>query len=88
MESRWYNLIIMDKNIIIKLQEAFSEIFNYEIKDSEFKNLKMGDFSDWDSMGHYTFLLAIEDKFNLRFSTQQLTDLTSISEIIDFLKSM
>ena len=42
----------------------------------------MGDFDDWDSMGHYAFLLAIEDKFGIRFSTQELTDLNSISEIL------
>jgi acyl carrier protein len=65
-----------------KLKEVFFEIFGQIDSETDFTKVKMGDFADWDSMGHYAFLLAIEDKFGIRFSTQELTDLNSISEIL------
>ena len=65
-----------------KLKEVFFEIFGQIYSEVDFTKIKMGDFADWDSMGHYAFLLAIEEKFGIRFSTQELTDLNSISEIL------
>ena len=64
------------------LKEVFSKTFGQVGSENDFIQLKMGDFADWDSMGHYAFLLAVEDKFGIRFSTQELTDLNSINEIL------
>ena len=75
----------MKNNLENDLKEVFSEIFGQVDNETDFTQVKMGDFSDWDSMGHYAFLLAVEDKFGIRFSTRELTDLNSINEILNTL---
>ncbi len=41
--------------------------------------------STWDSVRHLTLMTAIEERFNIIFSADQMMDLTSVSAIIDAL---
>jgi acyl carrier protein len=77
----------MKNNFENELKEVYFEIFGKVDNETNFTQVKMGDFAGWDSMGHYAFLLAVEDKFGIRFSTQELVDLNSINEILKTLNS-
>ena len=59
---------------------------NAEIKNN-INNLKMGDFKEWDSLGNFNLLLAIEDSYNVRFSPEEIIEINSISQIYEYLKS-
>ncbi len=39
----------------------------------------------WDSVRHLTLMTAIEERFNVIFSADQMMDLTSVSAIVDAL---
>jgi len=41
----------------------------------------MGDFDEWDSLGNFNLILAIETEFQIQFEMDDLENLTSISEI-------
>ena len=41
----------------------------------------MGQVKGWDSLGNLNFLLKIEEKFKIRFSIEQMSELKSIEEI-------
>ena len=58
-----------------RLVEAVASVFglsNDEVKpESSQENI-----ADWDSVGHVTLILAIEDAYGGRFSTAQIPELT------------
>ena len=41
--------------------------------------------STWDSVRHLTLMTAIEERFDIIFSADQMMDLTSVSAIVDAL---
>jgi acyl carrier protein len=41
--------------------------------------------ASWDSVRHLTLMTAIEERFNIIFSADQMMDLTSVSAIVDAL---
>ena len=45
------------------------------------KDLKFGDFVEWDSLGQLNFLLAIEKKYEIKFSINEMLELKSFSQI-------
>jgi acyl carrier protein len=47
------------------------------------RGLKRGEIAAWDSMGHLALMLELEREFGIRFSTQQIESLQSISTIVD-----
>ncbi len=48
--------------------------------DVEFNN-----FPEWDSLGHVSLLVALEKKYQIAIDYKVLTELTSITAIIDYL---
>ena len=59
---------------------------NAEIKNN-IDNLKIGDFKEWDSLGNFNLLLAIEDSYNVRFTPEEIIKINSIGQIHEYLKS-
>lgn len=47
--------------------------------------MKMGDIIEWDSMGNFNLLLAIEEKFSVRFSMEEMSEIKSIIDIVQAL---
>lgn len=41
----------------------------------------IGDIEAWDSLGHLRLMMEIEQEFGVRFSTEQIRQLTSLAEI-------
>jgi len=53
---------------------------NNEIPD-DISDLKMGDFDEWDSLGNFNFILAIEQHFQIQFDINYMENLTSIKNL-------
>jgi acyl carrier protein len=69
-----------------KLLEIFKETFQDAKFDyNEFENLELNSIPEWDSMGNLNFLMNIETNFEIRFTSDQLSDLDSIKKIINVL---
>jgi acyl carrier protein len=43
--------------------------------------LALGAFPQWDSLGHFNFLMAVEEAFDTRFSLEEISELKSLDAI-------
>ena len=77
----------MNKETIKVLKNLISVIFPKSKINKPFIELKLGDMEEWDSQGNLNLLLAVEEKFNVRFAMEQMSELKSISEILSVLES-
>ena len=69
------------KEITMNLRDILIKTFKNSTVPEEIKDLKMGDFEEWDSLGNFNLILAIETEFQIQFDMDDLEKLTSISEI-------
>lgn len=49
---------------------------------------QFGDFPAWDSMGHMDLIMALESQFNVPVSAETISELTSVSAILQQLEAM
>ena len=42
----------------------------------------IGDFPQWDSMGHLTILSNVEEAFDINFEPEEMMDLEDVHDII------
>ena len=45
--------------------------------------MKIGDLDEWDSLGNLNLLLAVEEFFNVKFDVEQMSNIKSVSDIIN-----
>lgn len=43
----------------------------------------IGDFPQWDSMGHLTILSNVEEAFDINFEPEEMMDLEDVHDIIE-----
>lgn len=43
--------------------------------------LRLGSFPQWDSLGHFNFLMLIEETYGVRFSVEEMTEMKGLAEI-------
>jgi acyl carrier protein len=41
------------------------------------------DFPDWDSIAHVQIVVALENRFAIRFPPEEFTDFSTIAELVD-----
>jgi len=78
---RSYQILKSMKKITMNLRDILKKTFKNSTIPEEIKDLKMGDFEEWDSLGNFNLILAIETEFQIQFDMDDLEKLTSISEI-------
>jgi acyl carrier protein len=69
-----------------RLTAVFRDIFDdpsLEITDSTTAD----DISDWDSITHITLITAVEDEFNVSFSTKDVKSLANVGDFIRLIAS-
>ncbi len=49
--------------------------------DEALKDLGMADVATWDSLSHMTLIVAIEDKFSIQLSGDDIADMISFDAI-------
>jgi len=65
----------------LSLRQILIEVFSKSTIPEEINTLKMGDLKEWDSLGNFNLILAIEQKYAIRFKIEDLDKLTSVKEI-------
>jgi acyl carrier protein len=61
--------------------EVTAQVFSLN-KNIINESLKIGDRQEWDSLGQIKLFLALENKFKIKFSTQDIMQTDSIEKII------
>jgi len=65
----------------MNLRDVLIQTFKNSKIPEEIDHLKMGDFDEWDSLGNFNLILAIESQFQIQFDMDELEKLTSVSKI-------
>jgi acyl carrier protein len=50
-------------------------------------SLAVGSFPEWDSLGHFNYLMLVEETFDVRFSVDEMAELKGLDQIAAALKS-
>ena len=65
-----------------KVEKVFIDVKGLSETLENFSDLKMGDIEQWDSLANMNFLMELENQYNVRFSMDEMSQLTSIANII------
>jgi|TARA_B110000467_G_C17803047_1_gene206056 acyl carrier protein len=71
----------------MNLRQILIETFINSSIPENIDNLKIGDLDEWDSLGNFNLILAIEQNFGIQFDFDQLENLNSIAEITKALEN-
>ncbi|MBI5524063.1 MAG: acyl carrier protein [Desulfarculus sp.] len=64
-----------------KLTDLLRQLFPAAVFDGQDPTLGVGSFAEWDSLGHFNFLLLVEETFGLQFSVDEITELKTLAQI-------
>lgn len=64
-----------------KLTDLLHQLFPGAAFDESDPGLGVGSFAEWDSLGHFNFLLLVEETFGLQFSVDEITELKTLSQV-------
>lgn len=70
------------EEVFEKLNEVFRDVFDDEeivVTD----NTTASDIEDWDSLEHINLIVAIENKFGIKFKMNEVTGLKNVGEMVD-----
>lgn len=67
------------------LNDIFYEIFNYKGKLTD--DLDASSISGWDSVAHIALVEALESHFDIKLTTEEMVEMTSVLKIKDILKN-
>ena len=65
----------------MKIEKIFCEVMELDALPENFEDLQIGDIKQWDSLANMNFLMSLEKNFNIRFSFDEMSELTSINII-------
>mgnify|MGYP001447209047 FL=1 len=65
----------------MSLRKILLDTFSKSDIPENIDDLKMGDIDEWDSIGNFNLILAIEQKYGIRFNMENLDNLKSVKEI-------
>ena len=71
----------------MEIRNILVNTFNNSSIPEDITNLKMGDLDEWDSLGNFNLILAVEQAYQIQFDIDCIENMTSVSEIIKELDS-
>lgn len=63
------------------LQEIFRQVFDDDTITLS-PDLTANDIDGWDSLSHINLILAIENRFNIRFTQKELLTLSKVGDLL------
>ena len=70
------------------INSILKDVFPAADIPEECKNLKIGDFDEWDSLGNFNFLLSIEEFYDIRFSVEDISEIQSVEQVRIFIEAL
>lgn len=71
-----------------KLIKIFSTVFPTANIPKNWKELQLGNPKEWDSLGHFSFLMSVEESYNLKFSMEQMSNITTFKQILEIINNL
>ena len=68
------------------IENILYEVFSVNKFPKKIEELKYEDFNEWDSLGNFNLLLAVEEFYNVRFTMEEITNIRSVEQLIQALK--
>ena len=68
------------------IENILYEVFSVNKFPKKIEELKYEDFNEWDSLGNFNLLLAVEEFYNIRFTIEEITNIRSVEQLIQALK--
>lgn len=72
------------EELYIKLNEVFRDVFDDDsivVSDETTAN----DIEDWDSLEHINLVVAVENKFGIKFNMGEVNDFKNVGEMVDLI---
>lgn len=72
------------EEVYVQLNEVFRDVFDEEeitVNDATTAN----DIEDWDSLEHINLVVAVEKKFNIKFSMGEVNKFKNVGEMVDII---
>ena len=90
--NRWwlYNTII-EKIRTMQIEEKVLKIISESLEVSQdmvTEETAIGDFPEWNSLGHIVVISNLEKEFNITFDPEIIMDLEDVSDIIEAIESL
>ena len=76
----------MTLTILDQIRQLASDVFAVPAK-SVGKDSSPDTIETWDSMQHLNLVLAVEEKFNLQFSQEEIEEMSSVGRISAMIES-
>ena len=64
-------------------EDAFCRVMKLDEVPENFRELKIGSIKGWGSLSHMNLFLELEEKFNIRFSIEEMTELSPPKTVED-----
>ena len=71
----------------MEIRKILVNTFNNSSIPEDITNLKMGDLDEWDSLGNFNLIMAVEQEYHIQFDIDCIENMTSVSEIMKELDS-
>ena len=71
----------------MEIRKILVNTFNNSSTPEDITNLKMGDLDEWDSLGNFNLIMAVEQEYQIQFDIDCIENMTSVSEIMKELDS-
>ncbi|MDR0682309.1 MAG: acyl carrier protein [Dysgonamonadaceae bacterium] len=70
------------KDVLLDVQSIFKTVFDNETINLTEKSTA-NDIDEWDSLTHIQLVVAIEKKFNIKFTSLEILTWNNIGEVVD-----
>lgn len=72
------------EDVYAQLDEIFQDVFDDQsIHVNE--NTTSDDIEDWDSLEHINLVVAIEEKFGMKFKMSEVTSMKNVGEMVNII---
>lgn len=68
------------EEIVKKLEEIFSDLFDEEISLSD--QMSPADIEEWDSLMQISILAAVQDEFDVSFEIDEIVAMKNVGDIV------
>lgn len=68
------------------LQEIIASALSISV-DQVSNDLQYGDLPEWDSLGHMSIMMELEDHFAVEITTETIAELVSVPAIMEYLNN-
>jgi acyl carrier protein len=62
--------------------EIMCDVFDLDALDYS-DSLSAEDIEEWDSLSHISFMVSVEKRFGIRFTSAEIADLQTVGELVD-----